>query len=81
MVIAFLLVPIVLFIFVQSGNGFQLFICQHKVKNRDVLPDMLRIAGAGDHTHAFLQISAENYLGYRFSMCRRNLLQDRIIQQ
>ena len=41
---------------------------------------MLRVAGAGDDTHSFLQIPPKNHLSHRFSMCCCNLPQYGIIQ-
>ena len=75
-----ILVPIVFFVFIQSGNGFHFLPGQLKIENRDVIPDVVRIAGAGDYTYTFLQIPAENHLNYRFSMCCCKFQQYRIIQ-
>ena len=51
-----------LFAAIQRSDSIHLFQCQFKAEQVKILPDMVRIGGAGYYHHAALQISAEDDL-------------------
>ena len=61
-------IPVVLFVPVQRGNFAHLVLAQLEIKDGDILPDMLGIAGAWNDSHASLQIPAEDHLHQGLAM-------------
>ena len=55
-------VPVVLFAAIQRGDLLHFLLCQLKAKQIQVLPDVIRVRGTGNHHHAALQIPAEDDL-------------------
>ena len=63
-----------LLILIQRCYPLHILICKFKIKDRNVLTDMIWIAGTGNYPHAFLQILAKDYLRHRFTVGSGNFL-------
>ena len=53
---------------IQFSNLFHLFSRKLKIKDTDIFPDMLCIAGTGNHNYTVLQLPPEDHLRRRFSV-------------
>ena len=66
-------VPVVFLSAIQSGDLLHLLIAEFETKQVKILPDMLRVGGAGDCNNAALEIPTEDDLCGGHAMCLKEI--------